>query len=66
MDRNHGDARAAVREYVGGTNPRNWGATTEAYTNRVAGADSKQTPVEVKVTFANAPRRHDRASQVRQ
>lgn len=56
MDRNNGDSRAAVREYIGGTNPRNWGATTEAYTNRVAGGDAaKQAPVEVKVSFANAP-----------
>ena len=35
MQRNGGDLATAVREYQGGTNRRNWGATNQAYVNRV-------------------------------
>lgn len=35
MDRNKGDAAAAVAEYHGGTNPDNHGPITKAYTQRV-------------------------------
>jgi len=35
LDRNKGDAAAAVGEYHGGTNRSNWGPRTQAYINRV-------------------------------
>lgn len=38
LDRNKGDAAAAVGEYVGGTDRANWGPTTRAYVKRVVGA----------------------------
>lgn len=38
LDRNKGDAAAAVGEYVGGTDRSNWGPTTRAYVKRVTGA----------------------------
>lgn len=37
LDRNKGDAAAATREYVGGTNPENHGPVTRAYEKRVIG-----------------------------
>jgi len=43
MDRNNGDQRAAVREYVGGLDPRNWKATTRGYVARVMGGSGTDT-----------------------
>lgn len=37
LQRNNGDERAAVREYIGGTKPDNWGPVTRAYVDRVLG-----------------------------
>lgn len=36
LDRNKGDIRQAITEYVGGTNPANYGPITKKYTQRVA------------------------------
>lgn len=40
LDRNKGDVNLAVREYHGGTNPKNWGKVNDAYVKRVAGEES--------------------------
>jgi hypothetical protein len=46
LRRNRGDVSAAVSEYHGGTNQRNWGPITRAYTNRVmAGLNNPPEPV---------------------
>lgn len=37
LQRNRGDSTAAVREYIGGTNPANYGPVTAAYVQRVQG-----------------------------
>lgn len=37
LQRNKGDSAAAVREYIGGTNPANYGPVTSAYVQRVQG-----------------------------
>lgn len=37
LQRNRGDRTAAVREYIGGTDPSNYGPTTAAYVKRVSG-----------------------------
>lgn len=37
LDRNGGDVTKAVREYHGGTNPKNWGPINDAYVARVLG-----------------------------
>lgn len=37
LDRNNGDAKQAVGEYIGGTNRANWGPVTNAYIKRVTG-----------------------------
>lgn len=37
LARNNGDRSAAVGEYIGGTDRRNWGPQTRAYINRVTG-----------------------------
>lgn len=38
LERNRGDARLAVGEYVGGLDRANWGKTTKAYVQRVTGS----------------------------
>lgn len=38
LQRNKGDVTAAVGEYIGGTDRKNWGRTTNAYIQRVTGA----------------------------
>lgn len=40
LQRNRGDSTAAVREYIGGTNPANYGPVTAAYVQRVQGGKS--------------------------
>lgn len=40
LQRNRGDSTAAVREYIGGTNPANYGPVTAAYVRRVQGGKS--------------------------
>lgn len=42
LRRNNGDTTAAVREYVGGTNPANYGPVTAAYVERVTGKQSER------------------------
>jgi len=42
LQRNKGDASAAAREYVGGTNPANYGPVTAAYVERVTGKQSER------------------------
>lgn len=42
LQRNKGDASAAAREYVGGTNPANYGPVTAAYVERVTGKPSER------------------------
>lgn len=42
LQRNNGDASAAAREYVGGTNPANYGPVTAAYVERVTGKQSER------------------------
>jgi hypothetical protein len=37
LDRNKGDVRQAVGEYIGGVNRKNWGPVTQSYIDRVAG-----------------------------
>lgn len=44
LDRNQGNEAAAVREYVGGTNPKNWGPTTRSYVARVMAPRQASTP----------------------
>lgn len=41
LDRNGGNPVLAVANYVGGTDPRNWGPQTMAYTKRVTGFTPK-------------------------
>lgn len=36
LDRNKGDTSAAIGEYIGGTDRKNWGPQTRAYINRVS------------------------------
>ena len=48
LQRNRGDSTAAVREYIGGTNPANYGPVTAAYVQRVQGGKSPSArPVPV-------------------
>lgn len=48
LQRNRGDSTAAVREYIGGTNPANYGPVTAAYVQRVQGGTSPSArPVPV-------------------
>lgn len=48
LQRNRGDRTAAVREYIGGTNPANYGPVTAAYVQRVQGGKSQlDRPVPV-------------------
>lgn len=43
LGRNNGDVKQAVGEYIGGTDRKNWGKTTQAYINRVmTGQQSKK------------------------
>ena len=42
LQRNKGDSAAAVREYIGGTNPANYGPVTSAYVERVTGKQSER------------------------
>jgi hypothetical protein len=44
LDRNKGDAAAAVGEYHGGTDRSNWGTKTKAYVKRVTGALPADAP----------------------
>lgn len=52
LQRNRGNAALAVTEYHGGTNQRNWGPITRAYTNRVMaglynpGRETGETPAQ--------------------
>lgn len=41
LDRNGGDPAAAVGEYIGGLDRKNWGRTTNAYINRVMGGQTQ-------------------------
>lgn len=50
LDRNGGDAAAAVAEYHGGVKRENWGPKTKAYVQRVTG--SKFEPVASQSTYA--------------
>lgn len=50
LDRNGGDAAAAVAEYHGGVKRENWGPKTKAYVQRVTG--SKFEPVAGQSTYA--------------
>lgn len=52
LQRNNGDAAAAVGEYHGGTDRSNWGPRTQAYINRVVGAHSPDA--EGQSTFSRA------------
>lgn len=45
LQRNRGDSTAAVREYIGGTNPENYGPVTAAYVQRVQGGKSPSARV---------------------
>lgn len=45
LQRNKGDSAAAVREYIGGTNPANYGPVTSAYVQRVQGGKSQSARV---------------------
>lgn len=45
LQRNRGDSTAAVREYIGGTNPANYGPVTAAYVHRVQGGKSPSARV---------------------
>lgn len=48
LQRNRGDSTAAVREYIGGTDPANYGPVTAAYVQRVQGGKSpSDRPVPV-------------------
>lgn len=42
LQRNRGNRTAAVREYVGGTNPENYGPVTASYVKRVTGRQEDQ------------------------
>lgn len=43
LDRNNGDTKQAVGEYIGGTDRKNWGKVTQSYINRVmTGQQSKK------------------------
>lgn len=42
LDRNKGDASAAAREYIGGTDPSNYGPVTAAYVQRVTGGQPER------------------------
>lgn len=44
LQRNKGDSTAAVREYIGGTNPENYGPVTAAYVRRVQGGSARPVP----------------------
>jgi hypothetical protein len=61
LDRNGGDVSAAIGEYHGGTDRRNWGPINAAYRERVGGplgaGDTGAAPqsIRVEVAFANAP-----------
>lgn len=55
LDRNKGDVKLAVAEYVGGTNRSNWGPVTKAYVQRVTGG-MPADPVDLPPTPAAGPR----------
>jgi hypothetical protein len=60
LDRNGGEARKAVREYIGGTNPKNWGPVTHAYVARVFGdAPDAAAPAVWKGSTFVAPSTED-------
>lgn len=52
LQRNKGDTAAAVGEYHGGTDRKNWGPRTQAYINRVVGDQAPGT--EGQSTFSRA------------
>ena len=55
LDRNKGDVRQAVGEYIGGVNRKNWGPVTMAYIDRVSGsaADKSTGSVDDLVRMFN-------------
>jgi hypothetical protein len=55
LDRNKGDVRQAVGEYIGGVNRKNWGPTTMAYIDRVSGSavDKSTSAVDELVKMFN-------------
>lgn len=55
LDRNKGDVKLAVAEYVGGTNRSNWGPVTRAYVQRVTGG-MPAAPVDLPPTPPAGPR----------
>lgn len=60
LDRNQGAAPLAVAEYIGGTDPKNWGPETRAYVRRVTGTplangqDVKQSTYDKVMAARNA------------
>jgi len=52
MQRNAGDFREAVGEYIGGTNRKNWGKQTRDYMDRVS-------PIDANLPTLNTPRKLD-------
>lgn len=52
LDRNKGNAAAAVGEYIGGTDRSNWGPTTRAYVKRVTGSLPVDAPTAAADTSA--------------
>lgn len=54
--RNKGDFIAAVREYHGGSNRKNWGSVNQAYANRVSGylSNNSNIPYSNNVSFDNS------------
>ncbi len=53
LNRNHGNVVKAVREYVGGTIPKNWGPVTNSYVARVTGQQPET------LTISRAPTRDE-------
>lgn len=58
LERNQGNVREAVGEYIGGTNRKNWGPVTQAYIKRVAGTEDRMSKVDelVKMYQERAPK----------
>lgn len=51
LKRNKGDVEAAIGEYHGGTDRKNWGPVNQAYRKRVMSAQGGDTPQQSQSTF---------------
>jgi len=55
LQRNQGDPKLAVAEYIGGTDRKNWGPTTRAYVQRVVGAQPAPVTEQPPDTSVDLP-----------